>query len=520
MKNGLLILLAAVIGALSPVFVMAAESDSDMLERTIGGVVTVAIYKGDDYNRPFGFGASDAYAQLLNLSDALASGSGFCIEQNGKKYVVTNCHVIEGAAGDEGSIVVYSTNRTKYPMKIVGADSFIDIAVLEFDGKDPGPEFTTLKFTDTPPRLGETVFAIGNPYGDYPYAISKGIVGGLNRVREGLTGKYGYIQSTATIIWGNSGGPLVTQSGEVAGINTGIEIRERMNQYFVEPQINFALEASVAERAVNDIISVGHVRRAYLGVRFSQDFGAPKTDDDPEFVDTGAKPIINDIAADSPAAAQLAPYKGAVVTRINDQDVDNIEEILAILESLKPGDDCTLYVDQNGHADKITVKTDELTNDRQTAWAAQILGSLGWTVKQTDSGVTVQNTSANAPASAAPPSDAQPTAQQPNSADNSSLKSRLEQLFYGTKQPSFQSVAPVAQAPPEQPLVALGLFDDKGNAVSIWRANDLKELGVAVRLAASEGRIDLAVKGDQDKLSILRVWLSGQDGTLSRSLLY
>jgi hypothetical protein len=81
-------------------------------------------------------------------------------------------------------------------------------------------------------------------------------------------------------------------------------------------------------------------------------------------------------------------------------------------------------------------------------------------------------------------------------------------------------VAPVAQAPPDQPLVALGLFDDKGNAVSIWRANDLKELGVAVRLAASEGRIDLAVKGDQDKLSILRVWLSGQDGTLSRSLLY
>jgi S1-C subfamily serine protease len=518
MKNGLLILLVGAVSLLAPAFAAAAESDSDMLERTIGGVVTVAIYKGDDYNHPYGFGASDAYAELLNLSDALASGSGFCIEQNGKKYIVTNCHVIEGAAGDEGSIVVYSLNRTKYPMKIVGADSFIDIAVLEFDGKDPGPEFTALKFTDAPPRLGETVFAIGNPYGDYPYAISKGIVGGLNRVREGLTGKYGYIQSTATIIWGNSGGPLVTQSGEVAGINTGIEIRERMNQYFVEPQINFALEASVAERAVNDIISVGHVRRAYLGVRFSQDFGAPKTDDDPEFVDTGAKPIIKDVMPDSPAAAQLAPYKGAVVTKIDDKDVDNIEEILAELESLKPGDDCTLYVDQNGHADKITVKTDELTNDRQTAWAQEMLSSLGWTVKQTDSGVTVQNT---APAAAPAPSGPS-GGEQPNSAD-SSLRSRIQQLFYGTQQPSFQNVAPAApaaQAPPELPLVALGLFDDKGNAITIWRANDLKELGVAVRLAASEGRIDLAVKGDQDKLSILRVWLSGQEGTLSRSLLY
>jgi S1-C subfamily serine protease len=504
---------------LSPVLALA-QTDSDMLERTLGGVVTVAIYKAADYNKPFGFGASDAYEQLLNLSGATESGSGFCVEENGKKYIVTNCHVIEGAADDAGSIVSFSTTRTKYPMHIVGADSFIDIAVLEFADKQPGDdEIKPLKFTTDTPRLGQKVFAIGNPYGDYPYAVSDGIIGGLNRVRNGdLTGKYGYLESTATIIWGNSGGPLVNEAGDVVGVNTGIEIRTRFNQLFIEPQINFALEASKASRAVDDIIATGRARRAYLGVRFSQDFGAPKTDTDPEFIDLGAKPIIADVLPDSPAAAALTPYKGAVVTKVNDQDVTNIEEILAALETMKPGDDCTLWLDQDGNVNKVTFKTDELTQDRESAWAQHLLSNCGWTASQTDSGVTVQNVvQDNTPA----PSNLASTGDVPQPPTSQYLRTRLQQFIFGTPQPAFQPVAPAAPAgPPVLSLIALGLFDDQGKPVTVWKVNSLKDLGVAVRLAALEGRVDMGVKGDQDKISVMRVWLSGEEGKLSRSLLY
>ena len=506
----------------------AAASDSDMLEHALGGVVTVAVYKTADYSQPFGFGAADAYEKLLNLSGAMESGSGFCVQRNGKNYIVTNCHVIEGAADDAGSVAVFSMTRTKYPMHVVGADSFIDIAVLEFADKPPGPEIVNLKFTTDAPRLGEKVFAIGNPYGEYPYAISSGIVGGLNRVRAGSTGKFGYLESTATIIWGNSGGPLVNEGGDVAGMNTGIEIRQRFNQYFIEPQINFALEAAVASRAVDDIIASGRVHRAFLGVRFSQDFGAPRTNTDPEFVDIGAKPIINDVLPDSPAAAALTQYKGAVVTKVNDASVDNIEEVLAALEAVRPGDTCTVWLDQNGHTSKVAVKTDELTQDRESAWAQHILGSLGWTVRQTDAGVTVQNTGGAGPSVAAAAQDQSQTGVfghlQATPPNDQRQPTRLQQFLFGGPTPGFQPYKPATPAappaPPTQTLIALGLFDDQGKAVSVWKTGNLKDLGVAVRLAALEGRIDMGVHGDKDQLSVLRVWLSGEEGKLSRSLLY
>ncbi len=251
-----------------------------------------------------------------------------------------------------------------------------------------------MDFETAKPRLGEKVFAIGNPYGDYPYSVSDGIIGGLNRVRneDDLTGKFGYLESTATIIWGNSGGPLVNEAGNVVGVNTGIEIRERFNQLFIEPQINFALEASVASRALDDMVQFGRVRRAYLGIRFAQDFGTPKSDSDPAFVDIGAKPEIAEVLDGSPAAAAgLGQYAGATVTKVNNQDVTSIEEVLEALESMRPGDNCTLFLDQDGHASKVTFKTDELTQDRAATWAEHVLAEAGWTVKQTDSGVTLQN---------------------------------------------------------------------------------------------------------------------------------
>ena len=157
-----------------------AQTNSDMLEKAIGGVVTVAVYKSEIVNRPLGFrGAVDfpveAYARALDLAGAMGSGSGFAYSYKGKKYVVTNAHVIENAADEDSSVFVFSVDRSRYPVKVLGGDSFYDIAVLEFLTQ-PGDDIRAMEFKKAEARLGEPVFAIGNPLGEYPYSVSDGIV--------------------------------------------------------------------------------------------------------------------------------------------------------------------------------------------------------------------------------------------------------------------------------------------------------------------------------------------------------
>ena len=257
----------------SAFFYSAAQTKSipDMLENTLKGIVTVAIYKTDFAKKPLGFrGApSDlAYSKVLDLSGAKESGSGFIVEYNNKYYVITNAHVVENAASQDGSIYVYTISYKKHAAKIVGGDTFYDLAVLEFTEPVPDGEIEALKFKPEEARLGDQVFAIGNPLGDYPFSVSDGIISAKNRIRGGITGRFGFLQTTATIIWGNSGGPLVDINGNVAGINSQIAFADRDNSSIWQPQINFALEANIAQRLIHDILdNNGLVKRAYLALR-------------------------------------------------------------------------------------------------------------------------------------------------------------------------------------------------------------------------------------------------------------
>ncbi|MDX5320203.1 MAG: trypsin-like peptidase domain-containing protein, partial [Bacteroidota bacterium] len=249
-----------------------AQHAPDMLEKAISSVVTVAVYKTEDVKQALGYrGISDkAYEKVLDLSDSKSSGSGFVIERNGKKYVITNAHVIEHASTDADALYVYSIDRTKYQVKVVGGDSFYDLAVLEFI-TPPGKEIEVIDFRKEDARIGEQVYAIGNPLGEYPYTVTDGIISAKNRVRGGITGKFGFLQSTATVIWGNSGGPLVDAQGKVLGINSQIAFAKRGGTQIWQPQINFALEAEISNRLINDILSNnGLVKRAWLGLEVVQ----------------------------------------------------------------------------------------------------------------------------------------------------------------------------------------------------------------------------------------------------------
>jgi len=223
-----------------------AQSAANVLDKCLGAVVTVAVYQTEPYGKMTlgmrGEVSEEAYKKALDLTNAKGSGSGFVIKRGGKFYVITNAHVIESASTESGSIYVYTINQTKYEVRVLGGDNFYDLAVLEFVGT-PGAEVDFVDFTKTEPRVGDKVYAIGNPLGTYPYTVTDGIISAKNRARGGLTGKFGFLQHTATLIWGNSGGPLVNEKGEVVGVNSQIAFASAPDgSQILQQQINFSLE--------------------------------------------------------------------------------------------------------------------------------------------------------------------------------------------------------------------------------------------------------------------------------------
>lgn len=380
--------------------VHAQKSDADMLDNAIGAVVTVAVYKTEKDNKALGFrgekdNAQKAYEKLLDLGSSKVSGSGFVIEKNGKKYVITNAHVVESASEDEKSLYVFSIDRSKYEVKIVGGDTYFDFAVLEFV-TPPGKEIQTMKFASKSPRLGERVFAIGNPLGEYPYTVTDGIISAKNRVRNGITGKFGFLQTTATVIWGNSGGPLVNQRGEVVGMNSQIAFAPRGGEQIWQPQINFALEHEICNRLLDDVVTnKGLVRRAYVGVEVTQAydyeewmswFGASP------WVLRDTLPVIKAIIPGSPAASALAGKVGAQIFSINGVEVRNNSEVLGELENIKPGSTIKMTIVTKKGKENIDIKTQEINTNSLERIAISVIenGKKYKVIKNDDGSVSLR----------------------------------------------------------------------------------------------------------------------------------
>ena len=140
-----------------------------------------------------------------------AQGSGFLISPDG--YVVTNHHVADKA--DE--IEITFENEEKYKAKVVGSDARTDLALLKIDSKKKFDHW--LEFADMPPRVGDWVLAVGNPFG-LGGTVTAGIVSASGR--DIGSGPYDFLQIDAAVNRGNSGGPSVNLDGKVIGVNTAI----------------------------------------------------------------------------------------------------------------------------------------------------------------------------------------------------------------------------------------------------------------------------------------------------------
>ncbi len=180
-------------------------------------------------------------------------GSGFVIDKDG--HILTNYHVIAEAR----QVEVTLHNRKKYKATVVGTDPSHDLAVIQIKAPDLIP---AVLGDSRNLQVGQKVYAIGNPFG-LAGTMTRGIVSSIRPVRE-PNGAYidEAIQTDAAINPGNSGGPLMNWHGEVIGINTMILSNVGQNA-----GIGFAIPINTAKAVLNDLMTLGRVRRPALGVR-------------------------------------------------------------------------------------------------------------------------------------------------------------------------------------------------------------------------------------------------------------
>ena len=265
---------------------------------------------------------------------SIAVGSGFIINNEG--LVLTNSHVVF----DHQAITVTLDDGRKTEAKLLGADPIFDLAVLRIPVPPEGHPTAALGDSASV-RIGQDVIAIGNPFG-LEQTLTRGVVSGLNRIMPGspvLT--LPLIQTDASINPGNSGGPLMNRCGEVIGINTSI-LAEAQN-------IGFAVPINVAKSVIPELVKHGRVIRPWLGIsgklvkkELMGIINLPLVDGFlVETIDPGSPAqeagIHGGVLPLTIAGTEFL-LGGDIVTEINGQPVDNAENLLKVIGSLKVGD--------------------------------------------------------------------------------------------------------------------------------------------------------------------------------------
>ncbi|WP_127090108.1 Do family serine endopeptidase [Aquabacter cavernae] len=277
----------------------------------------------------------------------VGQGSGFIISSDG--YVVTNNHVVDGAS----EVDVTTTDGKDYVAKVIGTDPRTDVALLKIEGKTGLP---WVKLSDAPPRVGDWVIAVGNPFG-LGGTVTAGIVSA--RGRDIGAGPYDdFIQIDAAVNRGNSGGPTFGLNGEVIGMNTAIVSPSGGNV-----GIAFAIPSETVKQVVNQLRETGKVARGYIGVQIQ-----PVTDDlasglglsEPQ----GA--LIAQVQADTPAA-KAGLKSGDVVSKVNGETVKDARDLSRRIGMMKPGSTVALTVIRDGKTSNMDVKLEQLPSEQKQA---------------------------------------------------------------------------------------------------------------------------------------------------------
>ena len=271
------------------------------------------------------------------VQSQLSSGSGIIIRQDG--YIVTNNHVIEGAA----EVTVNTIAGQSFNAKIVGADSRTDLAVLKVES-DTALPFAELGDSSTL-RVGEMALAIGNPLREeLAGTLTVGYISAINRSMM-IDGKQmTMIQTDAAINPGNSGGALLNMSGQVIGINTA-----KSTGYDVEG-LGFAIPINEAKPIIESIIQHGYVTgRVVIGIT-----GQSVTEAIAKANNLPIGVYVSSVLSDS-AAEKAGIQVGDVIVACDGQKVSTTDEINKIRDTHKVGEAMSMEISRNGKTMKVSL---------------------------------------------------------------------------------------------------------------------------------------------------------------------
>ena len=266
-----------------------------------------------------------------------ATGSGFLIDDDG--HIITNDHVVEAGTGFR---VRFGENGAPVDAELLGADPSVDLALLKVDPDKVGDELRPLELGASEDlRPGDPVIAIGSPFG-LTGTVTAGIVSALGRTIEAPNGFSisGAIQTDAAINPGNSGGPLLDEQGRVIGVNSQI----RTGGGNANSGVGFAVPVDEIKRSLPALEKGEDPERAFLGVSSgpAQDGGA----------------TVGGVVADGPAS-QAGIREGDTIVQINDQPVRDPDDVSAVVNSRRPGDEVRVVVERGGERRTLTVTLGE-----------------------------------------------------------------------------------------------------------------------------------------------------------------
>ena len=269
-------------------------------------------------------------------------GSGFVIDKEG--HILTNYHVVANAR----QVEVTFSNRKKYKAQVIGMDQSHDLAVIKINATNVVP---AVLGDSKGLVVGQKVFAIGNPFG-LSGTMTRGIISSMRSIRgpDG-TPIDEAIQTDAAINPGNSGGPLLNSRGEVIGINTMIATGGA-NQ---SAGVGFAIPINAAKAVLNDLVTVGRVKRPTLGIRglpispeLAEELGLP--------ADYGV--LIMQVVRDGPAeAAGLRGgneraylgntpimFGGDLIVAIDGQEINDLRDLSGMMNNHRAGDTISVTI--------------------------------------------------------------------------------------------------------------------------------------------------------------------------------
>lgn len=285
--------------------------------------------------------ASPAVVNVYNRSPSQSGenfevknlGSGVIMTADG--YILTNKHVIQNAA----QIIVALQTGKIFDAILIGDDTLTDLAVLKIKAEN----LPTIPQNDERPiRIGDVVFAIGNPF-NLGQSITQGIISatGRNALTDG--GRQNFIQTDASINRGNSGGALINSAGELVGINT-LSLGKTSDE--LAEGLNFAIPINLAKHIMDKIIKDGRVIRGYFGVNSSLYSTASQ--------EKTKGVLITGVAENGPAA-QAGIEENDRILKVGSVDAESPTQMMDLLANMKPGTQVKVQILRNGQVMGVNV---------------------------------------------------------------------------------------------------------------------------------------------------------------------